>query len=157
MAAAHGRRAVRGDAGAAFPKVKRVRRRNGWRKRDPSKPLDVREDDLQAMAEQYLDARGLQWLHIPPSALRACAVGSATSIGQKREIADYLKGVPDLLIFGPAVEGVEWVRALCVELKVGGNKMSGGQRRWAAGTRVHECRDIEAFVAMVERFAKGGV
>ena len=46
------------------------------------------------------------------------------------------------------------MRALLVELKVGRNKMSAGQRRWADNTTVNECRDFDAFKALVDEFVK---
>ena len=138
--------------GIAFPKVRRVKRRakgTRW----PSGTAKVSEAALQAQCEQYLDACGLRWFHVPAAVGRVCAMESRVSIGEKREVADYLKGVPDLLIFSEH-DGGKFTRALLVELKVGDNTMSAGQRLWAAGTNVNEVRTFDAFCALVEEFRR---
>jgi len=141
--------------GAAFPKLRRVKRTTHWKSTriNADGTLAEPEESLQKKCEAYLDACGLRWLHVPSSVGRACAFGSRLSIGQKVEIADYLRGVPDLLVFSGRGEG-PFVRALLVELKVGRNKMSAGQRRWADNTTVVECRDFDTFKALVDALVK---
>ena len=139
--------------GHAFPKLRRVKRSTRWKSTriNADGTLAEPEESLQKRCELYLDACGLRYLHIPSSVGRACSMGSRISIGQKVEIADYLKGVPDLLIFSGRGAG-PFVQALLVELKAGRNKFSAGQRRWADNTTVNECRDFDAFKVLVDVF-----
>ena len=144
----------------AFPKRKRAKRKTAWRGISfgtDGRPV-LSEEALQEQCEQYLDARGLQWIHIPASALRVCSWDSPATIGQKREVSDYLKGVPDLMVFAPRAAERTTTTALLVELKVGRNKRTQAQERWAAQTNVCECRDFDTFRGLVDAafFGMGG-
>ena len=129
----------------AYPKPRRVKRKVA-RAQTP-------EAALQGICEEYLDALGLRWLHIPKGALTICSWQSGAHIAAKREVADYLKGVPDLLVFGPRM-AQDYPRCLLVELKVGKNKRTEAQLRWAAATVVHEVRDFDRFRELVDKLVR---
>jgi hypothetical protein len=111
------------------------------------------EDSLQAMCEQYLDLLGLRWVHIPRGALTICSWQSSAHVAAKRAVSDYLKGIPDLLIFGPYTGG-KYTQALLVELKIGKNTRTHAQKEWARLTNVHEVRDFDTFKGLVDGFVE---
>jgi hypothetical protein len=64
-------------------------------------------------------------------------------------LAAFMRGKPDLIILKP--DG-QCAKALCIELKVGSNKMSQGQLNFAKKIPVTECRDFDSFKILVDKF-----
>lgn len=103
------------------------------------------EEALQSICESYLRAKGLRFVHIPGKIQRfiwspICPkwVGALAS--------RYLKGIPDLLIFGEPVEGVR--RCLTIELKSENGSMTKEQKEWEPLV----FRDFESFKRAVDYF-----
>ncbi len=105
---------------------------------------------IQGQAEAYLDACGLFYIRLPDSLMRVVFASPQIPIWTKREVADCLKGLPDLTILKDG-------RYLAVELKRDGGKLSEAQRdvQRAIGTVV--CESFAQFKQAVDnwRFLKG--
>lgn len=86
--------------------------------------IKLSEDSLQRQCEEYIEARGLRYIHIPKAA--GTLIWKA-SWSQRKELSYYLKDISDLIIFKP---GKKYPIALVVELKVGKNKMNSGQKEF---------------------------
>lgn len=100
---------------------------------------------IQGQAEAYLDACGLFYIRLPDSLMRVVFASQSIPIWTKKEVADCLKGLPDLTILDAG-------RYLAVELKKNGGKMSSAQRdvQRAIGTVV--CDSFAAFKQAVDNW-----
>lgn len=103
------------------------------------------EEALQSICESYLRAKGLRFVHIPGKIQRfiwspICPkwVGALASRN--------LKGIPDLLIFGEAVNGTR--KCLAIELKSEKGTMKKEQKEWEPLV----FRDFESFKRAVDLF-----
>ncbi|MDQ2999901.1 MAG: hypothetical protein M3Y08_01370 [Fibrobacterota bacterium] len=101
----------------------------------------------QDLTEQYLDALGLPWFHLPAFVLRA-AFGwnphrSGAELGAMSQAAGIVRGLPDLLIFQAG-------RCLPLELKADNGKMTAAQRMWRAAIGTQEARSFEAAKAIID-------
>ena len=111
------------------------------------------ESALQKAAEEYLNACGLRYIHIPDIVGRLI-FGDRTRIHEKAQLAT-LKGVPDLLIFG---QGKPYARCLVMELKVGKNSVTTDQREFLNDCYGDEwpghavCYTIDAVIDAVNDF-----
>ena len=104
--------------GAAFPKKKRVRN-------SPKKATEP-EAAVQARAEEYLMARNVAFIRLPDALWRSIIAAKDIPIWTKKSISDYLKGLPDLIIFHPKDLG----RVKCIEIKTEVGKLSAAQSTW---------------------------
>jgi hypothetical protein len=80
------------------------------------------EDDFQIAVARLLDASGLDWFHVPNGGKRNVREGA------KFKRMGVKSGVPDIIIVNPTKTGI--YAGLCIELKVGKNRMSDSQREW---------------------------
>jgi hypothetical protein len=127
------------DVGLKFPRT------IGKRKAEPRDPTS--EATIQGLVEAYLRALGVPYIRIPDAAYRAIFAGAA-SVGTKREAAEYLRGLPDLIILYRG-------KFLALELKKDGGKLTGHQRIWrdAIGTKV--AMSFEAARGLIDGFMRG--
>lgn len=79
------------------------------------------EYDFQVAVARLLDASGLDWFHTPNEAKRSIG------LGVKLKRAGLKSGIPDVVIITPTKLGHV---GLCIELKVGKNKMTNNQYLW---------------------------
>lgn len=102
----------------------------------------------QDLTEQYLDALGLPWFHLPAYVLRAAFGWSAhrtgPELGAMKEAAGIVRGLPDLLIFHP--DG----RCLPLELKSDTGKLTAAQRMWRTAIGTREARTFEAAKEIID-------
>ena len=113
--------------------------------------LNIKESDLQSQCEEYLQYHpDITAVRIPDSAYRAIFANSSIQPHIKRQISSFLKGIPDLILLRSCDNGEN--RALCIELKVGDNKLSQGQKHFAEKVNVHVIRRLEDFVKLIEEW-----
>ncbi len=103
------------------------------------------EATIQAQAEAYLDACGLFYIRLPDSLMRVVFSTPSIPIWTKREVADCLKGLPDLTI-------LDKERYLAIELKRDGGKMTSAQRDVQRAIGTVECQSFAAFKQAVDNF-----
>jgi len=111
------------------------------------------EATLQGLCEAYLVILGLWYLRIPDEVYRVCAPHVSIHQTTKNAISENLAGAPDLFIFKKeTISGTTCIdnSSLHVELKVGKNKQSSRQRKWARETVVHVVRNFEAFKELID-------
>ncbi len=124
----------KGLDGALIPKPKKARK----------SPIGkTPEAVLQGQAEAYLDLLGVFYIRIPDSLLRTIFATPGIPIYVKCEVADCLKGVPDLTIIKDG-------RVLPVELKREGGKMSTAQREVQRAIGTIQIERFEDFKALVD-------
>lgn len=109
------------------------------------------EKDLQRMCEELVKVYGLANVRIPDSAYKAIFANRNVDQFSRIHIAMFLKGLPDLIILKP--DG-DYNKALCVELKVGTNKLSQGQLKFASKANVHLIKRFEDFEQLLKEFLK---
>lgn len=107
------------------------------------------EAEIQAKCEDWLLLKGMTFLRIPDAAYKN--VGSC-SWRDRKQIADYLKGWPDLMIWEPQED---CNRVLAIELKRKGGRLSQGQRKVHQRITASVCYSLEEFIETVEQFIKG--
>ncbi len=116
-----------------------------------------KEEQIQGQVEAYLRLKGIQFLRIPDSVYRMCSPMSSLPIWQKKEISQYLRGVPDLLIFKKEMlsDEVPCVDNSCLmlELKRKGGKAGQAQKQWHRGLMVHVPESFEEAKTLIERWA----
>ena len=103
------------------------------------------EATIQAQAEAYLDACGLFYIRLPDSLMRVVFASQSIPIWTKKEVADCLKGLPDLTILDAG-------RYLAVELKRDGGKMSSAQRDVQRSIGTVECQSFATFKQAVDNW-----
>lgn len=132
------------------------------------KPVGIAEENIQLAVEAYLQIKGLRYMHIPSSIYRICAPAVRIKLGRidlswgtKNDIRDYLKGVPDLLIFCPDVYkiGDEQIKrlgnhTLMLELKKLNAKARQAQINWHKGLHVHVKDTVELAIKLIEQWLK---
>ena len=122
----------------------------------PQTATEATEAQLQAAAEEYLDACGLRYIHVPAIIGRLCNFADRRlRIHEKAMLSAAFKGVPDLLIFG---QGKPYARCLVMELKVGKNSVTTDQREFLNDCYGDEwpghavCYTIDAVIDAVNDF-----
>jgi hypothetical protein len=97
---------------------------------------------IQDMVEQYMDARGIPYLHIPAFLLNAAfamrgKVDGAV-MGAMRNAAASVRGFPDVVGFNPRNF------TYCpIELKTEIGKMTDSQEMWARAIGTKTCRSFD--------------
>ena len=131
----------------AYPKHKQLGRQVVDSKQ--FRKLTESEKHLQAQCEMWLEVQKIPFLRIPDAAYHLLVKNPKYC----SEASRYLKGIPDLTIFNPNGNGYN--DTLCIELKVGKNKASGGQKAFARRVNVIIIRDFETFTKTVTDFING--
>lgn len=109
------------------------------------------EASLQAACEDYLHYfPDIAVIRVPDAAYKAIFAAQGLAGWIKPMISRYLKGIPDFVLLRRSGEAC---KALCVELKVGKNKQSQGQKKFANIVPVVVCRSFEHFEYLVKEFA----
>ena len=131
---------------------------NGLKKkrRDLSKytkeEKETSECILQGQAEELIKSLGLGLIRIPDNVLYT--VANSRHMKDKRQVTEYLKGVPDLCIFK---RGANPTQTLFIELKKPQGKLSQGQEKWwdRQGVTPKVLRSFKEVEAEVMAFYKG--
>lgn len=119
------------------------------------------EKHLQRAVEDYLAVCRLRYIHVSDLIGRLCGPNARLKLWEKAELSHKFKGVPDLLIFGPPADGQKYPRCLVIELKVGKNQPSPGQREWLNDVYGPEwpawavCRTVDEACLAINDFTKG--
>ena len=115
--------------------------------------IKLTEADLTRQCEEYLEYYpNLRVIRVPDAAYSAIFANSHISGHMRSLISSFLKGLPDFIILKP--DG-EYNQALCVELKVGKNKMSQGQKHFAEKANVKLIYKFDDFVDEIKLFNEG--
>ena len=130
-----------------FSKEKQIGKK---KKTSKSKLFKGPEKELQALEEELLKYKpNIAVIRIPDAAYRAIFANQHIQPWIKREIASFLKGIPDLTLLK---KHGKYNLALCIENKVGGNKMTQGQRKFAERANVKVVRSFEHFQELLDNF-----
>jgi len=117
------------------------------------KEFTGKEADLQSQAEALLAFYpNFSVIRIPDAAYRAIFANEHVSQRVKGLISSFLRGIPDITIIKKGETGLNL--CLCIEFKVGKNKMTQGQKKFANRANVIECRSFEKFTHLIEEFSK---
>jgi len=118
------------------------------------KATGQKEAEIQDYVEQYLNLKGIRFLRIPDAVYRACGLPGLQP-ADRQAISEYLKGVPDLIIFKrefinntPTVDN----SALMIELKRKGEVQRGSQRAWAKGLSVNTCDSFDDARILIDKW-----
>lgn len=107
--------------------------------------IEISESELQALAEKYLCLRGVRFVHIP-SKIQVFIWSGICPIWVGRLASKYLKGIPDLLIFGDSENEIR--RCLVIELKSKNGTLTTEQKQWNPKV----CRTFDEFKSVVDYF-----
>ena len=108
------------------------------------------ESDLQRQCDEYLEyLPDVVVIRFPDAAYRAIFASRNIPEHVKRIIADYVRGIPDLILLKDRGDKVE---ALAVELKTATGKLSQGQKNFGNKVKVNVIRDFNTFVDVVNKF-----
>jgi len=112
-------------------------------------PKSVTEKAIQKSVEDYLKAKGLQYIRVPDKVYQSLfSVGSGLSAGQRKQASIALKGQPDLTVL------LRDGRYICIELKRNGGKQSLGQKQFErsiGSNNYHICYSVKD----VDKLLKG--
>ena len=117
------------------------------------KPKGPKEQVIQAQVEGYLRLKGIQFLHIPDVVYRMCSPLSRIPVWDKRTISQYLKGVPDLLIFTKEADK-QANTCLILELKRKNGKARDSQLAWHKGLKVFVPQSFEEAKTIIDEETK---
>jgi hypothetical protein len=110
-----------------------------------------REDALQSNVEEYLKYKhNIDVVRIPNWAYRAIFANQHIPQFVKIKIADYLAGVPDLILLKKQSD--VYCKALCIELKSEHGKSSKRQKKFAGIVPVHEVRSFDKAKELIDEF-----
>lgn len=122
------------------------------------KPSGIAEDEIQSAVEDFLNLKGIRFLHIPDTLYRLCSppvtirLGNADlSWGVKNAIRDNLKGLPDILCF-KSMPGKLGNNTLMLELKKLNAKARKIQLNWHRGLNVHLKDTIELAIELITKW-----
>lgn len=123
------------------------------KKKKATRRAKAPESTIQDACEAYLDALGVEYLHIPAYVLNAAFSGRAGVTGGQlwamSAAVQYIRGFPDLMVFHPNRK-----RYLAVELKTEVGKLTDNQRKWQAGIGTIVCRSFEEFRITFEKWLR---
>lgn len=107
---------------------------------------------LQGQAEELVKSLGLGLIRIPDNVLYT--VAHSRHQKDKRQVSEYLKGVPDLCIFK---RGANPTQTLFIELKKPQGKLSQGQEKWwnRQGVTPKVLRSFKEVESEIMAFYKG--
>jgi len=124
------------------------------------RPVGIPEASMQKAVENYLQIKGIRYIHIPSSIYRMCAPFSKTPIQVKKDISESLKGIPDLMLFKKAyyeigedkIEQKQLVgmKTLWIELKKKNAKARQSQIRYHDGLKCHVVDSVEGAIKLIE-------
>ena len=114
-----------------------------------------KEKFLQILEEELLKHMpDIAVIRIPDAAYRAIFANQTIHPRFKRDIAMFLRGIPDLILL--RAMGDKYNIALCIENKVGKNQPTQGQKHFAARANVHIIKNFDDFEKLVNEFRKKG-
>jgi len=113
--------------------------------------VGVPEQSIQNAVENYLQLKGLQYIHIPNAVYRMCAPFYKIPIQTKKEISEALKGIPDLLIFKASLDGNN-NDCLLLELKRKNGKARQSQTNWHKGLNMNICDSVDDAIKTINEW-----
>lgn len=115
------------------------------------KPVGIPEECIQNAVEDYLEIKGIKFLHIPDVVYRMCAHTSRTPIWDKKKISQYLSGVPDIIAFKKVTDNID-NDCLLLELKRLNGKPRQKQKNWGAGLNVHYPDSVDSAIKIINEW-----
>ena len=108
------------------------------------------ERELNDMCEDYLEAWGLTYIRVPDAVYKSIFgfAGESIPVFIKKMISSFIKGIPDFTVL------LSNGKYICIELKVGKNDMSQGQKKFAEKVRVHVVRSFSEFKKIIDDVEK---
>jgi hypothetical protein len=108
------------------------------------------ERELNDLCEEYLEACGLTYIRVPDAIYKAIFGfgGDSIPIFIKKLISSFIKGIPDFTVL------MDNGKYVCIELKVGRNDLSQGQKKFAEKVKVHVVRSYEEFKKIIDDVEK---
>jgi len=120
------------------------------KKRTPKRKVTAKERDVQAMAEEYCQLRGVRFFRLP-DALNRWLMGFAPA-SIRVFCARYLAGLPDMLLFRKLSSGDNICRML--EIKREDGKVSQSQKKWHQGLDVRVPRGWDQVKKEIDEFVE---
>jgi hypothetical protein len=164
--------------GCMFPKPRRVKRSaSAWRRAKVSVDengnsivIPAHNDLVDACIEIAEREYGFATFHIPDSLYRLIsipregdaltsalerALGEQRARGIKAEIADAMKGKPDIVVFVPLGGRSEGFSvSLSTDAKTGAGRLNAAQRRWQKEASMSVTRSVDGFRGQLEELKK---
>ena len=113
------------------------------------------EDDLQSKCEDWLTWEHIPFIHIPNAAFKCMYRNNSVSLKQKKDIAEYLGGWHDLIIFQKGLPPMLGNHNLMVELKrKKGGRVRQNQKKRHKKVNTHVIRTLEDFQTLVKAWLK---
>lgn len=123
------------------------------RKKTRSTPRGEKEASIQSKVENYCTVQGLKFIRIPDTAYSVLFGTPGIPAHVKALLSNYLKGVPDITILKPYESHN---KALLMEIKRKGGKVSQGQKNWHKGLNVVVCWGFEECKLEIDKFIQDG-
>ena len=120
-------------------------------KKSKSKKTGLKEKTIQAQVEGYLQVKGIRYFRMPDELYRLIFANMHVDLGSRKRIAEYIKGVPDLMIFKK--EG-DYNSVLFLEIKAEYGKVTQGQKHWHQGLNVEVKKSFEECKIVIDKFAE---
>ncbi len=109
----------------------------------------TKEKEIQSLVESYLKANHIKYTRFPDSLYRYIFGIGGVPVHIKAQLAEYMRGVPDLIIYIPSKI---YNYTLLLELKTESGKLSQGQKNWGKGLNVLVAHSFEEAKEEIERF-----
>jgi hypothetical protein len=120
------------------------------KKRKAPKKATVPEARIQDLVEQYLDALGIPYIHIPALLYTGAFANRSANgglIGAMRHASQYVTGFPDIVAFHK-----EKKIFLPIELKTEIGKLSANQIKWKHAIDTQVCRSFEEAKKLIDNW-----
>jgi hypothetical protein len=109
----------------------------------------TKEKEIQSLVESYLRAKHIKYTRFPDSLYRYIFGIGGVPVHIKAQLAEYMRGVPDLIIY---MQSKEYNYTLLLELKTETGKLSQGQKNWGQGLSVAVARSFQEAKTAIDIF-----
>ena len=121
----------------------------GLRRRKPNRPTGPAEATIQAQVELYLRLKQVPFIRLPDALMRGIFASYHIPVHQKKIIAEYLRGLPDVMVLKP--DG-RYCKMLPLELKTEVGKLTQSQKHWQTKINTIVVRNVKDACAEIDNF-----